>query len=509
MELEWHSRIRKGNARGTGWLSASSAISDKLEVGKWYDLVLKKSGNRRLNLFLKCSYYRHRTGFYVPRAVCHEHSLLGKDVKTCATCSEYFQSRIDEDKRIRIPYSIVDSHDLEHEHVWNAEIIINEKSFVEPVLITVIARRSNKRRNEYTILVRFHQIETSTDAKVRFLCRLETVATIPEKHTPGLMYLPSLFSDATMAIMEPNCMVIFLGNHMPIVCPIRLPFDAIVHYMGCYFADGTKRGHGWSINASTAEQAEYYIQCYHSIIHNPKLVFGLVFSRFPSDLRCENDLRNELVSKWSSVDNVDLRFNRTHIRVCKSEAPRKWNENGSLRIRDNRHLVVLLHVCLLNATVDALAARRNTEQAWQMLFGILEGDGAVAGGSQRFGLSVATNTADEWVVRLILAILNLDHRVDRGRVTRGLGQGIAITIGLTTMVSQFDFFVKHVFQYYPKRRKRFVDRILELPMIQYLQGKKDTISNFTLKLIRDNGMDDPFIRDCLDKLEMEQGTWQH
>ncbi|MHA2363854.1 MAG: hypothetical protein ACXAC7_07835 [Candidatus Hodarchaeales archaeon] len=273
-------------------------------------------------------------------------------------------------------------------------------------------------------------------------------------------------------------MIIFLGNHRPLMTPITILRSEFIHYIGCYYADGTKFGSGWSINASTPEQAQYYQLIYKKLVKNPSINYNLTYTKKPFDTRPNNALKVDLINYWNENAEIDLFPERIKIILSESEETKKWNEKGSLRIRDNRSLVLKLHLHLMNSILLDISTSDNKNHLWKFLFGILEGDGYVCGGKKRFGLGFACHVKDT-MIREILTKLNIKFRVDLYKVKKGISFGIEVQLGLFEILLHLPIFEKFLFLYYSKRRKLFITRLFKQPTIQYLMSEKDNLSSFS------------------------------
>ena len=201
------------------------------------------------------------------------------------------------------------------------------------------------------------------------------------------IYLPNLFPEDIIGKIDADKMVIFLGNHKPIITSITIKIVDIIHYFGCYYADGTKSG-SWSINGSTPEQALYYISVFNKLILNPDLNFRLVYTitNFLDDV---GNIKSYLKNKWKESTNIDITLNNIYLRESiignkiENYPSTKHNTIGSLRIIDNKSLVLDLHKKILNIIESFLLSTNDIYSSWQFLFGILEGDGSVGGGKNR------------------------------------------------------------------------------------------------------------------------------
>lgn len=126
---------------------------------------------------------------------------------------------------------------------------------------------------------------------------------------------------------------------------IHLP--DLIHYFKCYYTDRVIVESGWIITASTSEQADYYFETHNKLILNAKLDFKLIYVKKSVDEREDEFLTCKLCSYWETNAKISLSKDKIHILSSSSSQKRKLNEYGSLRIKDNRFLILELYLRLL------------------------------------------------------------------------------------------------------------------------------------------------------------------
>ncbi|MCG3227285.1 MAG: hypothetical protein H7645_10215, partial [Candidatus Heimdallarchaeota archaeon] len=254
--IEWEGTIRKGGGGGTGWLTLPMELRESAEPGQIYDLSLMDSKLRTHVLTAKLSTTAKGWGFYIPKALCLEYSLIGETVNCYIYQMEHFPVKISSDKIVRLPNSVVEEYGIKENDLFEVETIVERAIFREVVLITKIDRSNKSRKDEFLFTHRLSGVPTSTEARIRILNCIEKLPSeLDEKNNYEKFYLPSIFPDAILGKVDENEMIIFLGNHVPILTPIEINLYEFVHYFGCFYADGTKVGPGWRNSASTPEQA--------------------------------------------------------------------------------------------------------------------------------------------------------------------------------------------------------------------------------------------------------------
>ncbi|MHA1419868.1 MAG: hypothetical protein ACTSPO_13200 [Candidatus Heimdallarchaeaceae archaeon] len=304
--LTWEKRVAKGNSTGTGWISLPRELRDSVELGSYYDLSLYTEEQVHLDLTVKLVECKGYLGFYIPNKLCEKHALLRKKVEVMIEQSEYFPAQISADKRIYLPYSYVVENDIKENELYEIEIVVGGLAFGEVVLISKTDRSSASRQDEYTITIRLCAIPKKVRAKVKFIRKIKVLSSVTPPLPEEYFYLPSLFHGAIMGKIDPNEMIIFKGNHVPIITPITIKLEEYIHYFGCYYADGTKVGYGWSTSASTSEQAKYYIEKYNELVFNDILGFNLTYSQKPSDKRTEDEIRADLIEYWNEKAGINI-----------------------------------------------------------------------------------------------------------------------------------------------------------------------------------------------------------
>ena len=472
--FEWEGRIVKGNSRGAGYLTLPLELRDSVEPGCFYDLSLIDSNLETHVLTAKLSATKKGWGFYIPQALCIEHSLVGETVQCYIYHMDHFPVKLSADKIIRLPNSIVEEYEIKEHDLFEVEVITDKGIFGEVVLITRVDRSNRSDNDEYRLTLRLSDAPRSSEARIKLLKRVEKLpSNSEEEENYEMFYLPKLFPEGIMGKVHENEMIIFLGNHVPIFAPIRINLLEFIHYFGCYYADGTKKGWAWRISASTPEQAVYYIDIYNKLVIGNQLVFELTYSKKPSDKRKQAQIKKDLVKYWKEEADVEIEEKRIRLRETKHDNVRKWNKCGSLGIKDNRNLVMEIHLRVMDAITNYLNNEcMNDKDLWDFLFGILEGDGSVSGGVNRIGVGFAFHNDDK-IIRELLDRLKLKYSVDTSRVKRGEGFGVYASIWLFEILSNLRILSQNLFKYYPKRRNLFIERLQKQKTVKLILENKE------------------------------------
>ena len=403
-----------------------------------------------------------------------------------------------------LPYSVVEQNNIRENDLFEVEIITETGIFREVILITMTDRSYRSDRNEYRFTLRLSDAPRSTEARVKFVRRIERLPSkLREKENYTKFYLPKLFPDGIMGKVHENEMLVFLGAHVPVFTPITINLMEFIHYFGCYYADGTKKGWAWRISASTPEQAIYYMEKYNELVFGNQLTFRLSYSKKPSDMRKKEQLKKDLVEYWEKNTKVKLKDTKIKIRETKHDNIRKWNRYGTFDIHDNRNLVMEVHLRIMTSVTKYLANEcLNDDEVWDFLFGILEGDGCVGGGKGRFSVCFATHSTDKIIEKLLIR-LGIQYHTDKSRVKNNVPAGITVKFGLFEILLNLKRISDSLFIYYPKRRHIFIKRLLKQSTTEYLLKRKETISTFARSFLIANMLDTEETYHLLDILERE------
>ncbi|MHA2271052.1 MAG: hypothetical protein ACXACI_04255 [Candidatus Hodarchaeales archaeon] len=422
--------------------------------------------------------------------------------------SKYWQTTISADKRAYFPKSTVEMHNIQKDELYEVELKVESQIFKEIVIVSITDRSEDENRaDDYYFMIRLQDVPTATAAKARIVKKIPRIVPDAEESTEEQIYLPNLFPEAIMGKKDRQSMIIFLGRHVPIITPIRIALPDIIHYFGCYYADGTKRDHAWSINASTPEQAMYYIKNYNSLNLQPKLAFQLTFT-YKGRSRGESaDLRRKLRKAWQSKANVHLNEKDIFLRESSSKGKfegekhhLKHNPLGSLRIRDYRGLIMKLHLRLLRKVQSFVLRASNTYYSWSFLLGIMEGDGSVGGGRDRCRLKITCLEVDE-IIPELLANVGINPLKEAYQKP---SNAVDYSFGIVPILKNLTILEEELFRYYPKRRKVFIERLLKLATVQFLLKETDELFPLALHPLKENYiLDDEKIIVTLIKMRKE------
>ena len=477
--ISWSGKIYKGGAN-TGWITIPLNLRKYVKLEHWYNVQINTKNKITLNTTLCLKKLKSSWGFYIKKRICEINQLIGQNVTVIISPSEFFQRKISAYKSIRLPKSIVKIKGIKKFDIYEVEVEVYSRTYREIVLISVIDRSTRTSADEYYFTLRLTDVHKAKEAKVRLLRKIEKIDAYEKKNSKKEIFLPNLFPEAIIGKIDDRQMIIFDGNHTPIITPIIINIGEFIHYFGCYHADGTKSSFGWSINASTPEQAHYYILTYKKIVLNPKLSFELSYSKKPSNVENHLITTDILIKYWKKNASIQLKTDKIRIKEARSEKIKKWNPYGSIRIRDFRSIVLKLHLRIHNKILDHLKNEMKLQQLWLFLFGVLEGDGYVAGGKNRFGIGFATNIDDN-IISEFLNKLKIKYTIDDSRIKKGLGKGLQIRIYLNQVLKNLPVISENIFKYYPKRRMMFIKRLINKPSVKKLLESNTLLENKNTK----------------------------
>ncbi len=489
--LKWTARIVKGSGAGTGWITLPHKLHNKVVLEKFYEVNFTSNEGIQFSHIIKLSKLKNIWGFYIPKAICATHNLIGQRVAITLKPTEYFPAKISADKQVRILISIVECLNIKENEIYEVELNIQDKIFHEVILISK-TNRSN-RADEFYFTIRMQKIPTEKELKFKFNKKLEILTPNMDNSSEDIIYIQNLFHDGILGKLSSERMIIFLGNHLPIITPIKIKISNLIHYFGCYYADGTKSGWGWSISASTPEQAIYYVEKYKSIVLNSDINFQLTYTQRPSIKKNTQLIKKNLMRTWYQKTGIRISQDKIYILPSAINNPEDeikfpgHNPIGSLRIIDNRGLIMKLYLKILKEIEKFLINTNNDYLIWLFLFGIMEGDGSVGGGRARCRIHITTFYSNKLIL-LLLKKVGI-HQIVKEYIKEK--NTLELSFGLIPILKNLQMIQKYLFKYYSKRRRTFIKRFLKLPSIQYLIGEKENLSNFALSpLVKNNLIND-------------------
>lgn len=183
--------------------------------------------------------------------------------------------------------------------------------------------------------------------------------------------------------------------------------DDLFYYLGCYFADGTKKN-TWAITASTFHQAKFYKEMHEKLILNPEYKSSYISMSFKKDQKVDLE---EIKNLWKKACSIEVESIR--MRIINGNSL-KTHLYGSLVIRDNRRITLLYYKKLLNYLINYITNEKDQKAALNFVCGVLEGDGSPSARKRGY-IVISSNKEDVAILRKILKIANIDYSIQKGR----------------------------------------------------------------------------------------------
>jgi len=448
--------IAIANKKGTGFIRLPKNKRHFYKEGELVKVIIKYSTKIVLYARIrKCGVL----GVYVPKEIMKKHKFVDKYEVEFEKTKGFF-SKIGSDGRIYLPLELVKKWSLKQDDILEIGGVIEDEEYVFYNLIKI-------RKRENTIEYKF-----TTDNKLagkkgvfqieRNLMRERTEYSL----NPELKQIVSKFN---FGFINSKDIILFYGNRVPIVVNANIDVSKCAYYLGCYLADGTKKGNSWGICASTFEQANYYFAMHKKIVKNPALDLGLTVTSHKKDFK---KLKIHLISKWYKNAGVLLRNNK--IRIVKSEVILSQNRNkfGALILKEHKELVRIFYMNLLNKLIERIEKTKNKALAIDFICGVLEGDGYPSA-KTRGHIGIASNKIESKIIEKVLSNTKLNYKLLVEK-----GNKVSIRIQSTSILANLVVLKDKLFRYYPKRRQKFIERFLNTASAKFLMGKQESTSGW-------------------------------
>lgn len=462
MITKFKSKIVKGNNNGAGFFKIPKEKIKMFEAQKQYRLELSAE-NSALNYFA----VPRKNGFYVPTVFTKEHNLVNKKIDVTIQKSDGFFTTIGSDGQVYIPSYLGQKLQLQHRQIILMTVSIGNKRINKYVVINL--RTHEHKKNEYmTIFSRLH-------AKASGVFKIETVEKNYENLSPTIDAALRDFNHAPIT-MEKS--VVFLGRRAPIQVQHNVKLIDIAHYLGAYFADGTKKGNSWAIAASTIEQAKYYIEKHQKLIEDSNFHSTITITRYKND---DKD-KSKIAKFWSHHLNLNILSNSVRLIKTGTKNAANRNPHGTLILKEHRQLTLLYYNRLLQKLLKEIEFTQNKDLAWRFLHGVLEGDGYPTAAS-RPGIAITTNLKEIEILKSVFSILEIKHE---GYTQKG--NKAVLRIGVLDVLDNLLHIKNELFKYYPKRMKKAIERFLQAGTIRFILGRQQSTSGWIKKHLKDSGI---------------------
>jgi bifunctional DNA-binding transcriptional regulator/antitoxin component of YhaV-PrlF toxin-antitoxin module len=455
--------VKKGNNKGVGF------ISIPLEKRRFFsiDEQIRIIVNSKIEFFSRVKFYG-TTGFYVPYKIMVQNILLGKEVNVDVKKIDGFFTSIGNDGRIYIPQNIAEKFSLESDDIIEIKFKVKNEEIIKYCLVHLRERKNTK---EYMCMFNFKKPKQEGIFKL--------VRKLP-KNLQNLNFPKNVLKNFNFAEINNETIISYYGRRTPIIINSNIDIDKIAYYLGCYFADGTKRGNDWGICASTFNQGNFYIMNHKSIIKDSKIIPSISYTDI--DNKQKEFLRNKLISRWKDLVNIQVEEKR--VRIHNSNKGYSFNINpfGSLVLKEHRQLTQLYYNELLNYLLNKIKKENNKKLAIDFLCGVMEGDGSVSA-RKRGHIMITSNAKELDIIEQIVKITNLNYK----RYMEGKNKGY-IRFWALDIIKNIEIFKDKLFKYYPKRRKILKERLAQTGCARFLLGKSKKTSNWLIGQLNNYGI---------------------
>ena len=450
-KVTFQANVKKGNNRGTGFISIPRKMRNNFEKDSQIQAII----NSDIPIHAKIKHYG-TLGFYVPYEIMNKQTLMNNFVNVEIQNVDGFYTSIGDDGRIYIPQKIAEKQSLKNNDILEVEGLINGTKEVKYPMLSV---RVKDNTAEYMCL--FNNQKSGSNGIFKVIGKLE----YPENLK---LLLNNLYAGK---ISDEKC-ILYSGNHHPINIHSKIELKEIAHYLGCYFADGTKRGNNWGICASTSEQANYYYKMHNYLIKNVKVIPTISFT--DTENNDESFLAEYLINYWKN--NVNNLSDEIKVRIINSkfEPSLKTGKFGSLIMKENRQLTQIYYNRLLQHLFNEIKSRNDKELAIDFICGVLEGDGSV-GPEGRGHLVITSNTKELEILYEIIKYTDIKCHLKMESQNHG-----GIHIGLLEVIRNISILKDKIFKYYPKRRKLLKERLADTASVKFLLGENQKTSNWLI-----------------------------
>jgi len=236
--------VKKGNNKGVGFISMPLEKRNLFSKNDQIKVII----DSKLEFFSKIKFYG-TVGFYVPYKIMIRNKLLNKEVNVKLKIIDGFFTTLGSDGRIYIPQNIAERLYLRSGDIVEIESNMDNKKITRHCRVNF---REKKNTKEYVCTF---DIKKSKQKGIFKLIR-----KLP-KSLQNANFPKEVLKSFNFAEISNEKIISYYGNRVPIIINSNINIYEIAYYLGCYFADGTKRGTHWGICASTFEQPYILEKC--------------------------------------------------------------------------------------------------------------------------------------------------------------------------------------------------------------------------------------------------------
>jgi hypothetical protein len=448
-----------GNKKGAGFVRLTKNTQD-LHLKDNIKVSILDGNSILTTFYASLASYKNYIGFYIPQKICSFYKLLGKEIEFEVEKVNGFYAKLGNDGRLYLPYKIACKLQLKPN-----ELILVEgqvENITKAKLCKIKVRKKNNKKEYFCIF--------SSELKNK-----SGLFVIKNKLPKYSLKEPlrSILKDLNYGILDNRKIVILQHKSELHINPqIRLDYN-LFYYLGCYFADGTRKN-TWAITASTFNQAKFYKEMHEKLILNPEYESSYISISLIKDKKVDLE---KIKNLWEKVCGIKVKSIRT--RINNGDSP-KTHLYGSLVIRDNRKVTLLYYQKLLNYALTYIT-KGDKKAALNFIFGVLEGDGSPSA-RKRGHIVITSNKDDIFILREILKIADLDYSIQR------YGNRVYVRLNALGLLSKLELIWDKIFAYYPERRKKFIERFSKIGAVRFIIGEQNYCAPWVKSWLRKNGI---------------------
>lgn len=457
--LRFEAKLTKGNAEGIGFLRIP--ISQRKKVKRNDNVRVTVKNGKTVHIFYRRLKDYGGLGIYVSKDIASKFSAYASLV--VIEKIDGFHTKIRSGGQIYIPQSISKKFLLQNGNI----IRINFRNDrIEKERFCLVKCRKSA---ENECLVAFHPPFTGESGICRIVKKVERKAHRKE-------FLPRL-DRLAYGLIDNEHVVLFHGQKVPIVTTNTIDLGDIAHYLGYFFADGTKRGNSWGLCISTFEQAREFFNVHKKLIPDTKTEKYLSFTG-PS---FDEKRKNSLIEKWKKETGIVVE--RVVSRESKIfDAPNR-NRFGTLVLREHRKLTQIYYNNLVENLCQRIEKEKNEKFGIDFICGVLEGDGSPS--SRRDGnIIISTNKTEAKILERVLSVIGLQYNIVRDKKRNK----ISIRLGSLSVLRNIPLLKDKLFKYYPKRRKKFIHRFQNVGAVKFILGRQKHSPPWVRAYLRENNI---------------------
>lgn len=247
---KFKSTVIKVKSRGTCFIRIPEIFTNKHCEGDEIKVQIDT------NIFFYCNIRRWKElGFYIPAKIALTYHLINKEVVVRIQRIEGFSAKIMYDGRVYIPKHVAQQNNLRQNDIILLECEGRDK--IQRAYCKMHTREKKKTKEYFCMFTR------RRSEKIIGIFKIEKV--FPSKVKALRSTFTKILTFDIVTQIQKNRILIYHGNRVPIVINSGLTIESLSYYLGCYFADGTKKGNSWGICASTFEQARFYKEMHEKI----------------------------------------------------------------------------------------------------------------------------------------------------------------------------------------------------------------------------------------------------